>query len=216
MNSNDDASAYYATRYVPDPHRAAVWRHIVAFLATWIPPTADVLELGAGYCDFSNAVRARSVTAMDLGVTVTTAAAAGVRAEVGDCTDLVRFADDSFDVVFASNLLEHLSREGGQRLVDDARRVLRPGGRLILMQPNFRLRPGEYFDDYTHVAVYSDRSLPDFLDAAGYDIVAVLARFLPQSMKSRFSAFTRLVPLYLRSPIKPLAGQMLVVARRPS
>jgi hypothetical protein len=32
-------------------------------------------------------------------------------------------------------------------------------------------------------------------------------------MKSRASGLTFLVPLYLRSPLRPLAGQMLVVAR---
>jgi hypothetical protein len=100
-------------------------------------------------------------------------------------------------------------------LITESRRVLQPGGRLILLQPNYRLRPGEYFDDYTHISVYSDRSLPDLLSACGLKVVDVQARFLPQSMKSRFSALTWLVPLYLRSPIRPLAGQMLVVAERP-
>lgn len=207
-------SAYYATRYTPDPHRAAVWTHITQYLSRWIAPSSDVLELGAGYCDFSNAVTAGTRTAMDLDDAVRDSAAPGVRAEVGDCTDLSRFDASSFDVVFASNLLEHLVREDGVRLLHEVRRVLRPGGRLILMQPNFRLRPHEYFDDYTHVAIYSDRSLPDLLSAEGLTTEAVLPRFLPQSMKSRFSALTVLVPYYLRSPIKPLAGQMLVVARR--
>lgn len=214
--SPTEGNAYYETRYVPDPHRSAVWRHIVKFLSPrWIPGTADVLELGAGYCDFSNAVAANSRTAMDIDEAVRLSASSGVRAEVGDCTDLTRFSSEAFDVVFASNLLEHLSREDGRRLVKEARRVLRPDGRLILIQPNFRLRPHEYFDDYTHVAVYSDRSLPDFLTAEGLEIIAVQARFLPQSMRSRFSALSGLVPYYLRSPVKPMAGQMLVVARRP-
>jgi hypothetical protein len=97
-------------------------------------------------------------------------------------------------------------------LIKESLRILRPGGRLILVQPNFRLRPGEYFDDYTHVTVYSDRSLADLVTALGFRIVKVHSRFLPLSMKSRFSALTWLVPLYLRSPIRPMAGQMLVVA----
>jgi hypothetical protein len=35
-------------------------------------------------------------------------------------------------------------------------------------------------------------------------------------MRSRGSSLSFLVPWYLRSPVKPLAGQMLVVARRPA
>lgn len=209
-----DPEAYYATRYTPQPGRERVWRHVTRFLARWIPADAEVLELGAGYCDFSNAVIARRRVAIDLSRVVQTAAAPGVTAEVGDCTDLSRFEDASFDCVFASNLLEHLDRPTGDRLLQEARRVIRPGGRIILMQPNFRLRPGEYFDDYTHVTVYSDRSLVDVLSAQGFTPEAVLPRFLPQSMKSRFSGLSVLVPLYLRSPLKPLAGQMLIVGRR--
>jgi SAM-dependent methyltransferase len=203
---------YFETRLAQDPHRTTVWGHICDYLARWVAADADVLELGAGWCDFSNAVTARSVTAMDIDSTVERAAGPGVTAVVGDCTDLSRFADASFDVVLASNLLEHLERDVVERMLAEARRVLRPGGRLILIQPNFRLNPKEYFDDYTHVAIYTDRSLRDMLTALGWTVEHVAARFLPLSMKSRGSGLTFLVPWYLRSPVKPLAGQMLLVA----
>ena len=126
-----------------------------------------VLELGAGWCDFANNIGARRVVAMDLDETVRRAAAPQVQAELGDCTDLSRFADGEFDVVFASNLLEHLERPAASALLAESARVLGPGGRLILLQPNFRLNPGAYFDDYTHVAIYTDRSLPDYLVSRG-------------------------------------------------
>jgi SAM-dependent methyltransferase len=217
--SSDDgayAAGYFETRLAPLPQRRRIWAHIARYLARWIAPSDDVLELGAGWCDFANAVQARSVVAMDLDRTVLSAARAGVRAELGDCSDLSRFADGSFDVVFASNLLEHLERPAATALLREADRVLRPGGRLILLQPNYRLDPGRYFDDFTHVAIYTDRSLPDFLMSCGWSRVEVRARFLPLTMKSRGSSLSFLVPLYLRSPIKPLAGQMLVIAYRSS
>ena len=72
-----------------------------------------------------------------------------------------------------------------------------------------------YFDDYTHVQVFSHVSLRDRLAAAGFRVVDVRPRFLPFSMKSRLPAAGFLVWWYLRSPLKPLAGQMLVVAERP-
>ena len=203
---------YFETRLAENPNRTTVWAHICRYLARWVPADSDVLELGAGWCDFSNAVTARSVTAMDIDATVTRAAGPGVTAVVGDCTDLSRFGDACFDVVLASNLLEHLERDVAERMLAEARRVLRPGGRLILIQPNFRLNPKEYFDDYTHVAIYTDRSLRDMLTAMGWTVEHVAARFLPLTMKSRGAGLTFLVPWYLRSPVKPLAGQMLLVA----
>jgi SAM-dependent methyltransferase len=208
------SDGYYDTRYAHDPRRSAVWGHITKYLARWMPADADVLELGAGYCDFSNAVTARSRTAMDLRAEFVPFAASGVRTEVGDCRDLSRFADASFDVVFASNLLEHLDLAGNEQLLGHVHRVLRPGGRLVLVQPNYRLRPREYFDDYTHVSVFSDRSLADLLTAQGLHVDHVEARFLPLTMKSRLSFGHTLVPAYLKLPYRPLAGQMLLVARR--
>ncbi len=205
-------SGYFSTRFTKNDQRSAVWQHICQCLTRWIALDSDVLEMGAGWCDFSNAVRARSVTAMDIDEVVTEAAGPGVTAVVGNCTDLSRFDDAAFDCVLASNLLEHLSQPMATRLLAEASRVLRPAGRLILIQPNFRLNPNEYFDDYTHVTIYTDRSLPDFLGASGWKVEYVAPRFLPLSMKSRGSKLTFLVPWYLRSPIKPFAGQMLIVA----
>jgi len=205
-------NGYFETRLAQDANRAKVWRHLCDYLSRYVPADAEVLELGAGWCDFSNLIKARRVVAMDIDATVATAAAPHVAAEVGDCTDLSRFADDSFDVVFASNLLEHLDRSQSDRLLEGAARVLRPTGRLILMQPNFRLNPGRYFDDFTHVSIFTDQSPRDYLSSLGWRIESVQARFMPLTLKSKGSGLTFLVPWYLRSPIKPMAGQMLVVA----
>lgn len=207
---------YFATRLAPTPRRSDVWVHICRYLQRWIPRQSAVLELGAGWCDFANHVQAERIAAIDLDATVLTAAAAHVEAAIGDCTDLSNFEDEQFDVVFASNLLEHLDRTAADKTLAESARVLRRGGRLILMQPNFRLNPGGYFDDFTHVAIYTDRSLPDYLRSRSWVIETVLRRFLPLTMKSRASRLTFLVPWYLRSPIKPLAGQMLVVASKAS
>jgi len=48
----------------------------------------------------------------------------------------------------------------------------------------------------------------------GFDIERIEPRFLPLTLRSRLSWGHRLVPLYLKLPYRPLAGQMLVVARR--
>ncbi len=53
----------------------------------------------------------------------------GVKWIVGDCEDLP-FDDNSFDVIICSNSFHHYPNP--QRFFDSAKRVLRPGGRLIL------------------------------------------------------------------------------------
>jgi len=59
----------------------------------------------------------------------------GDRAEVvrQDCLDLT-FADGHFDAVVSMETIEHLDDAG--RFLDEAARVLRPGGQLLLSTPN--------------------------------------------------------------------------------
>ena len=81
---------------------------------------------------------------------------------------------------------------------------------MNLLQPNYRFAYREYFDDYTHVAVYSDRSLCDFLAANGFRVLECRPRFLPLTIKSRLPVSAMLIRLYLLSPWKILGKQMLV------
>jgi hypothetical protein len=89
---------------------------------------------------------------------------------------------------------------------------MRPGGTLNIVQPNYRLCCNEYFDDYTHVSIYSDRSLCDFLRAHGLRVLECHARFLPLTIKSRLPVAPALIRAYLASPVRPLAKQMFVRA----
>ncbi|TVR21393.1 MAG: class I SAM-dependent methyltransferase [Ilumatobacter sp.] len=205
---------YYATRFTPDPSRSEVWRHVATHLSRWIDADGALLDLAAGYADLTRHARAARKVAIDVNPQLTTFVGPDVEAIVGDATDLDRFDDSEFATVFASNFVEHLDHDTIDRLLTGVHRVLAPGGRLILVQPNFRLDPKRYFDDYTHRTIWTDRSLSDLVAAAGLPVEHLEPRFLPLTMKSHLSFGHRLVPLYLRLPWRPLAGQMLVIARK--
>ncbi|MBM3309865.1 MAG: class I SAM-dependent methyltransferase, partial [Candidatus Altiarchaeales archaeon] len=121
-----------------------------------------------------------------------------------------------FDVVFASNLLEHLSYEDFQKTIAEVNRILKKGGKFIIIQPNFKYCAGEYFDDYTHRIVFTHISLCDALMASGFKINVLKPRFLPFTMKSSLSKLANpiLIKFYLKSPLKPFAKQMLVIAEK--
>jgi len=214
----DTVSGYHEVHLPPDPARAVVWQAVASHLSTWIPRRAHVLEIGAGYCDWINNVSAERRVAVDLWPGVTRHAGEGVRAQVLDVSRNLRdLGASTFDVVLASNVLEHFMPDTAAAVVGDVHAVLKPGGRFLIVQPNFRVASRRYFDDYTHRAIFTDVSLPTLLRAHGFGIDRVQARFLPYSMQ-RASVPIRawLVKAYLRSPVKPMAGQMLVVARRPA
>lgn len=207
--------AYFQTRFVDTPSRRRLWPVLAAYLQRrFIPEDSVVLDLGAGYCYFANNVRAKERHAVDIADTVLQHAAPGVVAHVCSSAALNEFKDGYFDVVFASNLLEHLDRETLAETLPEIRRVLRPSGRLIVVQPNFRHCVRSYFDDYTHLQVFTDRSLSDVLRVHGLKPVEVDPRFLPFSVESRLPMSPRLLAFYLRLPYRPAAGQMLVVAER--
>jgi len=208
--------SYESTRFSFNPQRAAVWREVVRWLESRFGIPATLLELGAGYCDASNASRAATRIAVDLRAEFTRHAAPGVRTIVGSCADLREIPDASVNQVLASNVFEHLTRATLVQTVAEVRRVLAPGGHLVVIQPNFALIPRAYFDDFTHIAesIFTDRSLADFLAAQGMQVIVRQRRVLPFSMKSSLPAHPWLVRAYLRSPWKPFAGQMLIVAER--
>jgi SAM-dependent methyltransferase len=205
-------SAYFQSRYAWTPGRDQAWKSICAYLQRYVPDAGAVLDLGAGYCSFINHVNAAEKHALDIYPGFTEHAQAGVKTHVGDCRHLVTFAPQQFDVVFASNLLEHLTLSDSQTVLQGIRRILKPQGRLILVQPNFRLAYRRYFDDYTHVQIFTDAGLANFLSSMGYHVDHIEPRFLPFSFKSRWPTWSWLVALYLRLPWRPFAGQMLVVA----
>lgn len=209
-------AGYHDAHFREHGSRETVWRVVAAHLAPYVPASAHVVELGAAYCHWINNVTAARRVAVDVWDGVRQHAADGVEAHVLDLAGgLGTFGDGSFDVVLASNLLEHFVPDAAAVLAGEVARILRPGGRFVIVQPNFRHAYREYFDDYTHRAVFTDVSLPALLRASGFTIDVVRPRFLPYSMRdSRLPIHPWLVRAYLASPYKPRAGQMLVVATR--
>jgi SAM-dependent methyltransferase len=134
----------------------------------------------------------------------------------GDALEYLRAAPaGQSDFILASNFFEHFEWPVLDTMIREIVRVLTPSGRLAVIQPNFRIAANRYFDDYTHRAIFTDVSLNDWLRAAGLRIHTSIPRFLPLTVKSRGAGLTWLVPLYLRLPFRPLAGQMFVLAEKP-
>jgi SAM-dependent methyltransferase len=210
------ATGYHDVHLPEDPARAVVWRVIAEYLQPWVPAGAHVLEIGAGYCCWINAVHAARKVAVDTWADMPRHASSDVETVVLDASaGLTRFADESFDLVLASNVIEHFEPDEAAAVVGNTVRLLREGGRLIVIQPNFRYAYRQYFDDYTHRSTFTHVSLANLLRSKGLRVLRVEPRFLPYSMREgRLPVRPWLVRAYLRSPIRPWAGQMLVVAQR--
>jgi SAM-dependent methyltransferase len=182
----------------------------------YVSGTDTVLDLGAGTCEFINAIRCGEKIAVDVNPDVVDHA---VDAKVvqAPSTDLSPVASESVDVVFCSNLLEHLpSKKAVLQTLRECRRVLRPGGTLMILQPNIRYLPGRYWDYFDHHTPLTHLSVIEALNLSALSPRQVIPRFLPYTVKSRLPRSTLLLRLYLRLPFlwSFFGGQMFVVAIR--
>ena len=206
--------AYHQTRFTFDQRREIVWKTLCeGYFNKLVRPDAHVLELGAGYGHFINNIRCETKSAVDQWPGFVEYLQPTVKGHVGSVTDLSFVSNGSVDFVFASNLFEHLRQTDLAATLAQVRQKLRPGGTLNILQPNYRLAYREYFDDYTHISVYSDVSLCDFVSGNGFEVIECVPGFLPFSLKSSAAPVRPwLIKLYLRLPWRPLAKQMFIRA----
>lgn len=209
-----NSSQYFAVRFTYDPRREVVWRELCGYLQRFIARECRILEIGAGYCHFINNIRAAEKHCLDICEDLPKYAKSNVTAHVASACDLGVFENGRFDVVFCSNFFEHLDREEARITIGEVHRVLTEKGRFIAIQPNFRYCAPLYFDDYTHQTVYSHVGMAQFLESSGFKIHRIVPKFIPFSMNTRLPKIKCLVAAYLRSPVKPFAKQMLIVAEK--
>jgi SAM-dependent methyltransferase len=184
-----------------------------------VRPGDAVLDIGAGFCEFINHIRCAKKYAVDGNPQIAELAGADVEAHCGAADRLDWLPDAAVDVVFASNFFEHLPASAALLAVlGEARRVLRPDGRLLILQPNIRYAYREYWDFIDHHLALSHVSMVEALALAGFRADEVRPRFLPFSTKSALPQWSWLVRLYLRLPLaQRLVGkQMFVMASKHS
>lgn len=211
---------YFQFNFVYDSNRDRVWKEVCMYLQNkYIPANSRILDLGAGYCNFINNIHGKEKHAVDLFSRLKEFSNPEVVSHIRPCTDLDFLDDSFFDIVFASNLFEHLTREDLLKALEEIWRITKNGGKLICIQPNFKFCYKGYFDDYTHLQIFTHRSMSELIETYGFNISIIKPKFLPMSMKTTLKfnlPFLHLiVRLYLRLPVRPLAAQMLIIAEKP-
>ena len=177
----------------------AVWHEIVGVLLRYVDLDQPVLDLGCDRGHFIRWVKATERWATD----------------VRDMRDVlprdVHFVQASgldlgnvippghFGTIFMSNYLEHL--QSSDQVIDQMRiaaDLLRPRGRVIVLQPNIRLVGPRYWDFIDHRVALTERSLLEAAELANLTTIDLITRFLPYSIKGRLPTAPALVRAYLR------------------
>jgi len=214
-----DLEAVYRHRFSDEERKSmrAVWQVLVEhFFQRWVKSTDSVLDVGAGLCNFINLIKADRRFAMDVDPSTQERCAQGVKwintGHINDCAKA-----GPFDVIFMSNFLEHLpNSESVLEILKDARRILKPNGKIMILQPNFTLVGADYFDFIDHKTILTDKSLVEALGLTGFDIKYLKRRFLPYTSKSSIPKAPWMVRLYLACPpAQYIMGKQTFVVAQP-
>ncbi|MBU0756005.1 MAG: methyltransferase domain-containing protein, partial [Planctomycetes bacterium] len=126
--------------------------------------------------------------------------------------------DQVCDRAFASNFFEHLeTRDDTLAVLSEVYRVLKPGGRFVVIQPNIALVGGPYWDFFDHLLPFTEKSLLEAMEMVGFKEQYIKRRFLPYTTKGNRFTHTFFLKLYLAVPLFHwmFGRQSLIIAEKP-
>jgi SAM-dependent methyltransferase len=215
-----EAEAVYGRRFSDEDElrKEAVWRELCRFLQRYVSRDAAVIDIACDRGHFIRNIEAGEKWASDIR-DVSAHLPADVRFVQEDGLALAEALDGAqLDVAFMSNYLEHLpSGEHVVKQLQVASEILKPGGRVVILQPNIRLVGGAYWDFIDHKVALTEESLVEAAQLAGFRTVELIKRFLPYTTKSSLPQGAGLVRAYLafRPAWLLLGKQTLYVGEKP-
>jgi SAM-dependent methyltransferase len=161
--------------------------------AAWlklVPDHSDVFEVGSGRAAILRELVQRGHNCVATEITQERgskhlAASDGLQWHVTDGVHLASFeADEKFDVVISTQVIEHFHPDDLLTHLEHARRILRPGGRYLFDTPHRSAGPHDLsrvfgFDraEFMHLKEYTYDELADALRVAGFDTVKAVIAF---------------------------------------
>jgi SAM-dependent methyltransferase len=221
MNAiQDGVRKIYKRRFNQDTqelrNRSAMWSILVKdYFQRFIPATATVLEVACGYGEFINHVHADRKIAIDLNPDSKSKVHSDVEFHECSSVDMHSIESKSVDVIFMSNFLEHITKDQVIQTVQECRRVLKEGGKLMILGPNMRYVGNDFWIFWDHIHPTDDRAICEMLEVEDWSICVNIPRLLPYTTKSKLPKNSFLIKTYIRFPFlwRLFGKQFFIVAK---
>ncbi|WP_298957944.1 class I SAM-dependent methyltransferase [uncultured Roseibium sp.] len=130
-------------------------------------PGAKLLDLGCGRGEFLKGFMAKG--ALGYGFDQSDLAKqhcpeADVR--VGDLEAALPYEDNFFDVIYSKSVVEHFYYP--ERILAEAYRILKPGGTIITMTPDWKYNVVDFHSDFTHRTAFTLKAIEDIHKITGF------------------------------------------------
>ena len=157
--------------------RGRIEQHRLTLLHQFAAKRGDLVEIGPGHGTFAERAVAAgwnytAIEASDILIDVLRAKGLNV---IPSWAPPIPVPDASADVVYADQVLEHMTGiDGARELTKEARRALRPGGVFFVVVPDYLKERTFFWDvDYTHNFVTTERRVKQLLVDGGFEILDV-------------------------------------------
>ena len=152
-----------------------------------IQNNSSILDLGCGRGEFlnefiNNGMEGHGIDISDFAIEFCPKAKINV---IDIEKEKIPYLDNTFDVVYSKSFVEHFYYP--EKIFNEIYRVLKPGGTIITLTPEWQYIYLSFFEDFTHRTPFTNLSLREIQEMSGFkDIEVESFKQLPIIFENNF------------------------------
>lgn len=200
MKTEAQISKIYKKRFFETgtEYRDKMWSVLCKnFFQKYFDKNDTVVDIPCGYCEFINNIEVKNKIAIDLNPESSKYANKEV-VFLNSTSEKIPLNNKSVDKIFVSNFFEHLTRDQIVNTISEFKRILKKGGKVLVLQPNIRFCAKDYWMFFDHITPIDDRALDEVFSIKGFKLFEKIDKFLPYSTKSKLPKSLVFIKIYLK------------------
>ena len=138
--------------------------HVLKLIRT--KSRGNMLDLACGFGSFKPVFESFGFSYSGVDIDYSNEASNILRCNIGG--ERLPFAGDRFEIIFFKMGIEHLTLPEISFCLSEAKRVLKPNGKLVILTPDWRWTYKMFYEEYTHQTPFMETSLNTALKMSGF------------------------------------------------